>query len=86
MSHFPGHLRDAFAGWVDEGMPAEAVVEVNYERVDWPPDRLLGQMSHCTDIMPATLCDELGMRYGSTYAAAAQALLRERKRAANRPG
>jgi hypothetical protein len=40
------------------------------------PDRqsLFGALWHCSDIMPALLCDELDMPRGSTYASAVQLL------------
>ena len=36
--------------------------------------RLLGKLWHCTDIMPRTLCGDLELERGSTYAQAAQHL------------
>jgi len=30
MGHYPGHLREAFCDWLDEGCPPLARVEVNY--------------------------------------------------------
>jgi len=81
MSHYPGHMREAFIAWADAGMPATATVEVGYEPQQWPAERLLGRMAHCTDVIPGHFCDELGTPLGSTYASAAQRLLRERKEA-----
>jgi hypothetical protein len=54
----PGHLRHAFEAWVEAGAPDTAAVEVNYEEEQWPAERLLGKLWHCTDIMPRTLCGE----------------------------
>ena len=76
MAHYPGHLREAFTVWVEDGMPDTAAVEVNYEEECWPSERLLGLMWHCSDIMPGYLCQELEMEQGSTYAQAAQYLHR----------
>ncbi len=45
----------------------------------WPAERLLGVMTHCSDIMRGDLCDELDVEGLRTYAAAAQQLLRERR-------
>lgn len=80
MSHFPGHLRDAFIDWVQsDGMPEVARVEVDYEDAAWPARKLLGVFCHCTDAMPSELCRDLDIEPGSTYARAAQRLLRERR-------
>jgi hypothetical protein len=74
-------MREAFCDWVEAGMPVEATVEVNYEPTRWPARKLLGRMCHCSDVMPGDLCDDLEVRRGSTYAAAAQGLLRSMRRA-----
>jgi len=79
--HFGNHMRRAFGDWVDEGMPPLASVEQNYEPVVRPAEKLLGRMCHCSDVIPGTLCDELDLERGSTYARAAQRLLSERKAA-----
>lgn len=78
--HYGTHLRQAFVDWVDDGMPPQAACEEVYRPVQWPADKLLGLMCHCTDIMPGDLCVELEIERGSTYARAAQRLLAERKR------
>ena len=72
--HSPGHIRQAFENWVDDGMPDVATVEVGYELRQVPASHLLGMVWHCTDIMPSILCGQLDMPPGTTYAAAAQAL------------
>lgn len=46
-----------------------------YEPQEVPPRRLLGLLWHCTDIMPSILCTQLDVPAGTTYAAAAQALM-----------
>ena len=78
--HYGTHMRQAFCDWIDEGMPPLAGCEENYTPITWTAEKLLGRMSHCTDIMPGSLCDELDLERGSTYARAAQRLLAERKR------
>lgn len=40
------------------------------ERGRW----LLGQLWNCSDIMPGSLCDDLELRHGRTYAVAAREL------------
>jgi hypothetical protein len=77
MAHYPGHLREAFYNWLEQGRPPYAVVEVDYEPTSWTARQLLGRMAHCTDIMPADMCDQQGVRRGTTCAALAQRLLRE---------
>ena len=80
--HAPGHLRYAFSDWVEIGMPVEIAAEgPTYDFYDGKPRMatwLLGQLWRCSDIMPGTLCDELDMPAGSTYARAAQQLAAER--------
>jgi hypothetical protein len=79
--HYPGHLRDAFVQWLDEGRPDTATVEVDYEPRQWAAERLLGRMVHCTDVLPGYAYDELGLDCRQTYGAVAQQLLAERRRA-----
>ena len=50
--HYPGHLRDAFYEWLEEGCPPLASVEVNYEPQTWEAERLLRKMLACSDILP----------------------------------
>ena len=42
--HYPGHLREAFLVWLDEGCPPAASVEVNHEPEVWPAEKLLRRM------------------------------------------
>jgi hypothetical protein len=73
MPHAPGHLRDAFCGWVADGMPDEVPAE-DEER----PYPVGGCSASCgtapLDTMPSYLCDDLDMPRGSTYASAVQVL------------
>jgi hypothetical protein len=41
--HFPGHLRQALCDWIEQGAPDVATVEVDYEPVQGPAERLLGR-------------------------------------------
>jgi hypothetical protein len=58
---------------------------VNYAAQDIPISRALGLVSHCTDIVPNDVFDEVQNTLGScrikrrTYAARAQAILRDMK-------
>lgn len=76
MAHYGTPRRDAFRDWVTADMPDQAAVQVYYETVQWPKEKLLDQMTGCTDTMPDTLCDNLKMKHGNTYATAAKKLLR----------
>src|SRR2546428_8828536 len=77
--HAPGYLRDAFADWVEEGMPSEVEAEgpghFFYDGEPHSARWLLGQLSHCSDIMPWLLCDDLGLPQGSTYAEAVRTVM-----------
>jgi hypothetical protein len=53
--HYPGHLREAFCDWLDEGCPPLARVEVNYGPQTWAADRLLRRMLRCSDVLPGSL-------------------------------
>ena len=74
--HAQGHIRGAFIDWFDEGMPAEVPAEgPEHYFYDGKPRSarwLIGQLWHCTDVMPSDLCAELDMPIGSTYARAVQ--------------
>ena len=84
MPHAPGHLRDAFAEWAEDGWNASEV------DLDWSGNHifhdgkprsirwLMGQLWHCSDIMPWGLCEQLDMPRGSTYASAVQLLAKDR--------
>jgi hypothetical protein len=74
MSHYGGHLREAFCDWVDAGCPADAVLEVHYEETVWPAERFLKLMQRCSDVLPRDYADELD---AGTYGAASRKLLRE---------
>ena len=87
--HCGGHLRDAFCQWLDDGMPPDIEMDVcfggfnnpaaRWESQTWPSEKLLGRLCHCTDIMPGDVCAQLELEPGSTYARAAQRLIRQRK-------
>jgi hypothetical protein len=77
--HYPGHLREAFEDWVEADMPDTASVDVNYEPQEFPAEKMLGRMTHCSDLMPWSLCDTLDMERGSTYGYAARVLLHDRR-------
>jgi hypothetical protein len=71
--HAPGHLRDAFEEWAydtdspsgDAALRQEVVMHNGHMRtLDW----LIGRLWNCTDIMPGSLCDQLDLLTGSTYA------------------
>jgi hypothetical protein len=75
--HAGGHLRDAFVDWVEDDCPDEIPAEGQVTFCDGQPrtaDRLIGQLWHCSDIMPVDLCGELDMPQGTTYASAVQQL------------
>lgn len=71
--HAPGHLREAFEEWAyDTSYPGgneslRQVVVMHNGRgrtLEW----LIGRLWNCTDIMSGSLCDQLDMSSGSTYA------------------
>lgn len=73
--HMKGYIRDDFCDWVDNDLASEEPasltdsVEVGWSRV-WTLSKLLGKLWNCTDILPGGVCDDLGLRRGSTYAIA----------------
>ena len=80
MSHYGGHLRDAFLGWLEDGCPAKATVEVNYQPQTWPAERLLRRMLNCSDVMPGydyrEVVEQFGLEHAhQTYGSVARALL-----------
>ena len=69
--HAGGHLLAAFENYVDshsfEEKPGwDQMVEIDEEKrpIRW----LIGQLWNCMDIMPGSLCENLGLSEGSTYA------------------
>ena len=71
--HAPGHLREAFATFVEYVNRPE--LGSWYGWFDNQPRGgywLLGQLWNCTDIMPSLLCHECCMQPGSTYAQGAR--------------
>lgn len=79
MPHAPSHLRDAFAEWVETGQEGEVSAEWFYDGQSRPIRWLFGQLWHCSDIMPWTLCGDLDMPAGGTYASAVQLLAAENR-------
>jgi hypothetical protein len=79
--HYPGHLREAFGDWLDEGCPPLAKVEVGYVPQTWPAEKLLRRMLNCSDIMPGEFYREVVERFDldrsrrQTYGSVARVLL-----------
>jgi hypothetical protein len=79
--HFPGHLREAFCDWLEEGCPPLARVEIRYQAETWPAERLLRKMLNCSDIVPGDFSREVVERFGlelsrkQTYGSLARLLL-----------
>ncbi|MBA7632945.1 hypothetical protein ES703_40501 [subsurface metagenome] len=74
--HAPGHLRDAFLQYLDQGSDSDTVTVGESERVvslRW----LIGQLWNCTDILPHEYCAMLELRQGSTYAKAVRKIAME---------
>lgn len=66
--HAGGPLRSAFAAWAWEGFPDRFDLDERTITARW----LVGQLWHCSDVVPPWLCGEIGLPAGSTYAAAVQ--------------
>lgn len=66
--HASGHLRDGFRELIETPESPEF-------------HRLTGKLWNCTDVLPHSLCREVGLPVGSTYAMAARRL---RQQAVNR--
>jgi hypothetical protein len=79
--HYPGHLRESFHGWLHEGCPPLASVEVNYVPTVWTAERLLRRMLNCSDFMPGDAYREAVERFAldrsrrQTYGSVARVLL-----------
>lgn len=85
--HYPGHERDAFINWVDEGFPWEAAMEIDYTPVKIHQQDFLRRFAvpGCTDIVPGDTCRQIAQHIdyavmpdgvsGLTYAAAASVIL-----------
>jgi hypothetical protein len=74
--HAPGHLRDAFLEYLDEGSESDTVVVGEEERVV-PLRWLIGQLWNCTDVLPSEYCSMLELEQGSTYAQAVRKIATE---------
>ena len=79
--HYPGHLREAFVEWLDEGCRPLARVEVRYEPQTWEAERLLRRMLNCSDVMPGDVYRDVVATYElhssrkQTYGSVARLLL-----------
>jgi hypothetical protein len=71
--HAPGHLREAFETWVEDGATASTVA-VGWDDTTVPIRWLIGHLWNCSDIMPSGLCAQLDMPAGTTYARAVRHL------------
>ncbi len=72
--HAPGHLRDAFLDWLEDERETDTVeIDGDPRPLRW----LIGQLWHCTDILPSTHCGLLGLPQGSTYAQAVRKVAEE---------
>lgn len=60
--HAPGNLREEFQDAIDS---------------DGEYKHLIGKLWNCTDCMPASLCEDLDLPQGSTYAQGVRKLKRE---------
>ncbi len=65
--HYGTHLRQAFCDWVDEGLPAIATVEVNYEPTSMDWDQFMRRMERCSDVLPGETWSQLREEYGDTW-------------------
>jgi len=72
--HCQGHVREAFCEWLEAvdsrqaGLGDSEFVAWNDERFSIP--RLLGQLQHCTDVLPGEFYRGLELTGRQTYAAA----------------
>lgn len=73
--HAPGHIRDAFLEWLDDGGPFECEhdskgnpIFIDAEGESHSIPRLIGLLWNCSDIMPGSYCATLDLSQGSTYA------------------
>jgi len=75
--HAPGDVRDSFAEaaqeWLHwrEGTPLPTV---EVRGCEIPIDRVCGLAWNCTDTMPSSMCEDLEIERGSTYAQGARHL------------
>ena len=73
--HAPGHLRDAFHDWVEAGTPTEFNIELNGGDATVTARWIRGQLWNCSDTMPSSLCADLEIPAGSSYAQAVRSLI-----------
>ena len=74
--HGPGYLRDAFTQWVEDGAQA-ASWPVGFDEEQRPIRWLIGKLWNTTDTVPGSVCDELYILSGSSYAQAVRSLSRQ---------
>jgi hypothetical protein len=74
--HAPTHLREALQDYLDSDIPAKEF-RLEHDGEERSLDWLLGQLWHCTDVLPAGYCDQLDIPKGSTYAQAVR-LMKEK--------
>ncbi len=67
--HAPSHIREQFEFFVEDAY--RCVGTEAHRDTLWP---LTGQLWSCSDIMPKSLCEELGLTQGSTYSRGARAV------------
>jgi hypothetical protein len=73
MNAYP--FRDAFRVWVEAGMPAEFNLEIAAAGHATVTARWIrGQLWSCSDTLPSSLCVDLAIPVGSSYAQAARSL------------
>jgi hypothetical protein len=65
--HVSEQIREAFIEAVENGRKTRA-------------NEFIGMLWNCTDIMPASTCDDLDMPKGSSYAHAARKIRKETKK------
>lgn len=81
--HAPGHLREAFILWVEDGCNAPEIHEdqhgdpIFYDGEPRTTRWLLGQLWNCSDTIPGVVCSVLGVPQGTSYAQAVRGLMPE---------
>lgn len=68
MAHAKGYLRDAFTEWVEQYWTSNETGPADVGGEERPIAWLLGKLWNCTDCLPGSICDDLEISRGSTYA------------------